>query len=72
MDFNKEFLTVTTVTTTDSQEPASVTIPTCRLLNEVGVKIPLPYKVSFRGAKFDRGLDQLMCGSLMHWPFQRS
>ena len=34
------------------------------LLNKVGANMQLPYKAHFGGAKFGRGWDQLMYGSL--------
>ena len=52
------------MTTMDSQEPPAVKIAPAWLLNEVGANMQLPYKAHFGGAKFYRGRDQLMYGSL--------
>ena len=61
-DFNLLVLTsleVTTVTTMDSQEPAC-----CYKIHLLGFLMQLPYKARYGGAKFGRGWDQLMYGSL--------
>ena len=67
MDFNLLVLMsfeVATVTAMDSQEPACCYNSHLLGLNEVVVNMQLPYKARFVYAKFSRGWDQLMYGSL--------
>ena len=61
MDFNLLGFEVTTVTAMDSQQPVSITTSWCP--NKVGAHNYLIRRV-LQGAKFTRGWDQLMYGSL--------